>query len=87
MIFCKLIERLENKEITGVNYKPRSSAACKANIKRVLEVLRLKKDMSLKYLYDEDTLYEGSAENVTEFLLQIKHAYRLTFKYFAKKIA
>ncbi len=85
MIFCRILEKLENKEIMGVNYKPRSSAACKSNIKRVLELLRQKKDMNLKYLYDEDTLYAASALNIIEFLNHIKYAYRLTSKYFSKK--
>lgn len=85
MILCRLIEKLENREILGVNYKPKSAAACKANIKRVLEVLRTKKDMNLKYLYEEDTLYECFSENVAEFLMQIKHAYRLNFRFSGRK--
>ena len=79
------MEKLENREILGINYKPRSSAACKSNIKRVLELLRGRKDMNLKYLYDEDTLYESISHNIIEFLSHIKYAYRLTFKYYCNK--
>lgn len=82
MLFSRIIEKLENKEIAGINYKPRNPASCKANIKRVLEHLRTKKDMNLKYLYDEDILYSAEKQYIIEFLNHVRYAYRLTYKYF-----
>lgn len=81
----RIIEKLENKELVGINYKPRNAASCKSNIKKVLEFLRTKKDMNLKYLYNEEILFAAEKENIIEFLSHVRYAYRLTYKYYIVK--
>lgn len=77
----RLIEKLELKQLSGVNYRPKSSAANKANFKKVFDVLRTKNEMNLKYIYDEDPILESKNEAILEFLEHIKHVYRHTAKY------
>lgn len=68
IFFCKLLEKLEIKEIPGVNYKPKTMAACLVNIRKAYSILKNKASMKHKYLNDEELIYKGRRDIILEFL-------------------
>ena len=63
--------------LPGVDRNPKSSAACLANVRRVLEALRACKTMPLDHLYNEVAVRAGDAAVIRELILQMKKAYTI----------
>jgi len=61
--------------IPGIDPHPRTNAAKRGNIRKVLEVLRLRRTMPVDYLWSDLELRDGQADVLRPFLLQIRKAY------------
>ena len=51
--------------------RPRNKAQRRHNVRRVLEILRKKKEMPLEHLLDEDPILNAETEAIVPLLLQV----------------
>jgi len=75
VILAHLMEVLEHKEIEGINFNPKTSAASLNNIRRVLGILKNKWKIPLMYIYSEHEIFNGDKEVIQGLLKNIKNAY------------
>lgn len=56
ILLCRLVSRLEGREVSGVDSSPRSTAAELVNINRALAVLRQRRNMNARWLWAADAI-------------------------------
>jgi len=78
VLLARLIEVLERKNIEGIEARPKTSAASLHNIRKALDSLKSKKNISLEYIYADKEVYQGNSEVIVELLKSIKCAYHTT---------
>ena len=81
-ILCKIVEKLEMKEIPGVIWKPRTNASGMVNVRKCFNILSKKPGVNPHNLYCEDKILAGDGLTIRKVLSNIKDAYK-----FAGKIA
>ena len=72
----RLVEALEGRALSGIEWRPHASAQCKRNIEKALEVLRLKKGMPLTHLYGASKMVRGDAQTIFALLTDMRTAYK-----------
>eukprot|EP00826_Nyctotherus_ovalis_P052532 TRINITY_DN6674_c0_g2_i1.p1 TRINITY_DN6674_c0_g2~~TRINITY_DN6674_c0_g2_i1.p1 ORF type:complete len:373 (+),score=53.81 TRINITY_DN6674_c0_g2_i1:710-1828(+) len=82
-----LVEALEHKEIEGINFNPKTSAAALNNIRRVLGVLKNNWKIPLTYIYSEQEIHNGNHEIIDGLLKSIKNAYNSNYHRRSKSVS
>lgn len=75
VVLAQLIEALEHKEIEGINFNPKTSAAALNNIRRALGALKSNWKIPLTYIYSEQEIHNGDYEAIDGLLKSMKSAY------------
>jgi len=76
IVLCKIIEKLEMREIPGVILKPHTNASRMVNIRKCLNVLSKRPGVNPHYLHCEDRIVAGDGETIRRILSSIKDAYK-----------
>ncbi|KAJ4460560.1 hypothetical protein PAPYR_3192 [Paratrimastix pyriformis] len=72
---CKLVGALEGTAVVGMEPNPRSGAAMVANINKALAVLRERKRMNHRFLFDPEPILRGDVATVWGLLEDINKEY------------
>ncbi|KAM3133327.1 hypothetical protein pb186bvf_014620 [Paramecium bursaria] len=75
-ILLLLIQKFENLEFKGVQWKPQTNAAQLNNIRKVFNILKDKVDMPLDLVLDQDKVASGDKDFILKVLSSIKNIYR-----------
>ena len=76
LFLIELVSKLERRDISGINKKPRTKAASLHNIKRVLEVLSEKPSFPWKFQFCDKEILAGKSETIKELMITIRKLYR-----------
>eukprot|EP00826_Nyctotherus_ovalis_P016715 TRINITY_DN14851_c0_g1_i17.p1 TRINITY_DN14851_c0_g1~~TRINITY_DN14851_c0_g1_i17.p1 ORF type:complete len:204 (-),score=18.72 TRINITY_DN14851_c0_g1_i17:193-804(-) len=77
VLLVRIVEKLERKAIRGICEHPKSPANSLHNIRKALEMLKLKKNIPVEYLHSEGEILKGNKSVVIGLLNSIKLAYPL----------
>lgn len=78
MVFAKIIEKLELKELSSISKTPRTSASCLNNIKKALSFLRENKPkVDPSNLYCEQSVLEGDPAAIAQVFEELYKAYSI----------
>lgn len=78
LVIAKIIEKLEMKEVHGLNKTPRTAASCLNNLRRCLTILRENKKTDQYKLHCEQGLLEGNPQAVCDVVEQIVQGYSVS---------
>jgi hypothetical protein len=80
IILCRIIERLEMKEILGLIVKPKTNASKLVNIRKALQVLAKRPGVNPHSLYIDDKILSGDGAAIRDLLFNVRDAYRFMNK-------
>ena len=76
VLLCTLLETLERNKLSGTSKCPRTNAACRQNIRKCLETLRLKPTFPMELYYVEEDLLRGDGKTWRKVLIEIQRIYK-----------
>ena len=74
-LLAKILGRLEGRIVMGINNHPKSTATSLHNIRKVLEILREKRQFPVKLFYAELEIQKGNIETIISLLEAMKSIY------------
>ncbi len=77
---AEIVEKLELKEIRGIDKKPIRTGAIVNNLNRVLEILRNRKNMNPRYLWSNKEIMQGDKEVIWGLLYDMQQEYTKNVK-------
>jgi len=84
LILCKILEKLEMKEIPGIIVKPKTNASKLVNIRKCLQLLAKRPGVNPHYLNIEDRILNGEGQIIRDLLWNIREAYKFINKCLTK---
>lgn len=80
VLLAKIVGKLENTVIRGIDHKPTKNAAMINNLNKSLEILRNRKNMNPTYLWSMKEISSGNYEYIWGLLYDIYQEYGKTFR-------
>lgn len=80
VLLCQIIDKLERKEVTGFQIKPKGNAGFLFNVGKALKVLKEKPNFPSSLMFVDEDVVKGKGEAIRELLRAVFKIYRQAIK-------
>ena len=80
VLLCQIIDKLERKEVTGFQVKPKGNAGFLFNVGKALKVLKEKPNFPSSLMFVEDDIVKGKGDAIRDMLRAVFKIYRQAIK-------